>query len=81
MKKVNEFVSGKDYYLHWSNNPAYWNDNLENLKKKNIVHKVNGKYFTIVTCHYSGDFSIIDCTCNLDNGDFYLIDTENLYEI
>jgi hypothetical protein len=78
MKKINV---DRQYLLFWGNNPSYWNDDLEELKKKRIVQKINGRYYTIVQPHMSGKFSIVDCTCNERTGDFYPINTSLLKEI
>jgi hypothetical protein len=78
MKKIRE---NEEYYLLWTRNPDTWNDNLNDLKLKRRVFKVGKRYYTKVTAHYSGNFNIVDCTCNNDTGDFYPIYTSNLKEI
>ena len=74
MKKIN---SSEEYYLFWKYNPAIWNENLETLKRKGVVTKINGRYYSKVTAHYSGDFEVVDCTCD-NKGNFYPIYTDNL---
>ena len=65
---------GKKYLLHWENNPAHWNDDIEDIKKiRDDVIEEDGEYYTIVYAHFTGTFGIVDCTCDLNNGDFYPI--------
>jgi hypothetical protein len=71
----------EEYYLAWTRNPDTWNENLKDLIKSGRVEKVGGRYYTRVIAHYTGTFSIIDCTCNKKSGDFYPINTSNLKEI
>jgi hypothetical protein len=73
-------IEGNQYLLHWRKNRAMWNDNLKDLIKANKVVKRNNRYYSIVTAHYSGDYSIVDCTCD-DNGDFYPVNTSDLRHI
>lgn len=69
--------AGKEYLLHWQDNPAVWNEDLKNLKKHNVVIYVNDDYYTIVYPHYTGEFDIVDCDCD-NKGNYYPINTENL---
>lgn len=78
MKKIN---SESQYLLIWNKNPSFWNDDIEELKKKKIVKKINNRYYTVVQPHMSGKFEIVDCTCNTRTGDFYPINTSLLKEI
>ena len=71
----------EEYYLHWTKNPKYWNENLKDLIASKKVEKVNKRYYTRVIAHYTGTFNIVDCTCNKKTGDFYPINTSNLKEI
>lgn len=69
----------EEYLLHWTNNPAVWNEDLKDLISTKKVEKINGRYYTRVTAHFSGNFSVVDCTCS-SRGDFYPINTSNLKE-
>ena len=72
--------SGRQYLLPWGKNPAIWNDNLKDLIKDMKVIKRGSRYYSIVTAHFTGDYSVVDCTC-LNNGDFYPVNTSNLKHI
>lgn len=78
MKKIH---AGVEYLLHWRNNPNTWNEDLETLKFNNRVEKINKRYYTRVVAHFTGNFAVVDCTCNERTGDFYSINTSNLKEI
>ena len=69
MKRINE---GYEYLLHWKNNPCTWNDSLSSIKKRKDIVKIKGRYYTIVIAHYTGDFFIVDCTCD-SKGNYYPI--------
>ena len=71
---------GKKYLLHWESNPFYWNKDIEEIKKiPNIVNDCE-EYYTIVIPHFTGTFGIVDCTCDLETGDFYPINTDLLQD-
>lgn len=71
---------GCPYLLHWKDNPFWWNENLDAIKDLKNVVKKNGRYYTIVFPHYTGDFEVVDCTCDKYTGDFYPIHTSLLKE-
>lgn len=68
---------GREYLLHWKNNMTYRNENLEDLKRKGVVMKMKGRYYTTVIAHYTGDFNIVDCTLDKE-GNFYPVHTSLL---
>lgn len=70
-------IAGENYLLHWTKNPFTCNEKLKDLINNNKVQKINGRYYTTVTAHFSGSFAVVDCTCTKD-GDFYPINTSNL---
>lgn len=74
MKSINKDIP---MLLHWTRNPSTWNSTLKNLKKQKKVILQNRKYYSIVYPHYSGYFSIVDCTTDKD-GNYYPINTDNL---
>ena len=69
---------GEKYLLHWTKNPFYWNDNIKDIKKNPNIIKQNGRYYTIVIAHFTGCFSMVDCTCDMKTGDFYPINVSLL---
>ena len=71
-------TAGKTYLLHWSRNPFTWNEDLKDLISKKKVEKINGRYYTKVIAHMSGNFYIVDCTCDQETDDFYPINTSLL---
>ena len=71
---------GRAYLLHWRNNPSVWNDDLKELKRTKKVILRNGKYYTKVVPHYTGDFYMVDCTCD-NKGNSYPIISDLLKEI
>ena len=70
-------IKGKKYLLHWTLNPATYNEKLEDLIKSNQVQKIKGEYYTIVTARFTGNFNVVDCTLD-KKGNFYPINTDNL---
>lgn len=75
-------VRGEKYLLHWKKNPTMWDEKLKDLIKDGLVIKKNSRshYYSVVTAHYTGDYSVVDCTC-ADNGDFYPVNTSNLIPV
>jgi len=71
-------TAGNTYLLLWSNNPSTWNEDLKDLISEKKVEKINGRYYTKVTAHMSGNFYVADCTCDQETGDFYPIHTSLL---
>ncbi len=87
-------VRKNEYYLlHWTHNPVFWNEGLEKVKKLykenynkfngciNPIFKHNRRYYTLVAPHFSGNFSTVDCTCDLVTGDFHPVNTSLLKEL
>ena len=76
-----KIIANRSYLLHWSHNPSYWNMTLNEFKKTikyEYVHKINGRYYTVVCPCFDVDFNIVDCICNNETGDFYPISTDLL---
>jgi len=71
---------GHKYLLEWKHNPFYWNKNIKEIKKDPSITKEDNYYYTTVISHFTGNFSIVDCTCDIETGDFYPIQTELLYD-
>lgn len=67
----------REYYLHWKRNPETWNSDLKTLKKEKRVEKYQNGWYTQVIANYTGDFQIVDCTCDKE-GNFHPIFTSNL---
>jgi hypothetical protein len=76
---ITKIRKGETYLLHWKRNPALWNDDLKKLISHNIVKKINKQYYSRVVAHYTGQFDVVDCTCN-NKGDYYPIMVCNLKE-
>ena len=70
---------GFKYLLEWESNPFYWNKDIKEIKKDPEIIEVDDYYYTTVISHFTGDFSIVDCTCE-KTGNFYPIATELLYD-
>ena len=71
-------TAGKKYLLHWRRNPFYWNRSLREVKKDRYTVRQKGRFYTIVEAHFTGDFNVVDCTCDFNDGSYYPINTELL---
>lgn len=77
--------SRKEYLLHWEDNPCFWNNDESDMLRISLTNpqvvEIDGKYYTKVKPHYTGEFEIVDCTCDYYTGDFYPIHTDLLIEL
>ncbi len=80
MSDREKIFKGEKYLLHWRSNPFYWNYDIKDIKKLSNIKSDCEEYYTIVVPHFTGTFDIVDCTCDLETGDFYPINTELLQD-
>jgi hypothetical protein len=74
------FHSTRFYFLHWKKNRATQNTDLKTLIAEGTVKKINGKYYTTVYPHLTGDSKVmvtVDCTCD-SQGNNYPVPTSDL---
>ena len=76
---ITKVREGEKYLLHWRKNPSTWNDNLKDLIETEKVIRINKQYYTIVISHYTGSYSVVDCTCD-NKGNVHPIMVCNLKE-